>query len=122
MSKEDDERLRRLEGTRIVSVGATRTLPPFAGVLERRYYEDATFRYAVDMLEALMHRAELSPMDVRSAAMIACIHYETRNVRGIYKVIQKHGALHIEEERAIDDAEARIAQLKEWIEKTPIPE
>ena len=45
---------------------------------ERAYRDEPTFRTVVDMLEAMIHRAELSPHDVRAAAMLAVIHYEMR--------------------------------------------
>lgn len=47
-------------------------------VPERAYRDDVAFRTVVDMLEALIHRAELSPYEVRAAAMLAVIHYEMR--------------------------------------------
>lgn len=47
--------------------------------VERRYTEDATFRHVVDALHAMVARADLTPSEIRQAAMLACIHYEMRN-------------------------------------------
>jgi hypothetical protein len=41
-----------------------------------RYKNDATFRSVVDHLEALIHAAHFTPMEVRQAAMLAAINYE----------------------------------------------
>lgn len=51
---------------------------------EWRYQNDPKFKSYVDMMHALIHRAELTPTEVREAAMLACIHYESYQVRRIY--------------------------------------
>lgn len=49
---------------------------------EHRYQRDAMFRGIVDMLEAWIHRAKLTPTEVREAAVLATIHYEARRTDG----------------------------------------
>ena len=48
---------------------------------ELRYYRDAMFRHAVDTLEALVVQAQLTPSEIREAAVLACTHHEMRTVR-----------------------------------------
>jgi hypothetical protein len=43
-----------------------------------RYESDPMFHRVVDMLGALIHEAQLTPSEVREAAVLACIHYEAR--------------------------------------------
>lgn len=50
---------------------------------EERYRRDATFHQLVDTLDHLIEWAQLTPVEVREAAVLACIHHETRNVRPI---------------------------------------
>lgn len=55
-----------------------------AGSPEYRYFNDPVFHQLVDTLEALVREAELTPSEIREAAMLACIHYEMRRpVRSI---------------------------------------
>ena len=56
----------------------TRSLP------EWRYQHDPKFKGYVDLMHHLIQRAELTPTEVREAAMLACIHYESYQVRRIY--------------------------------------
>lgn len=51
--------------------------------LEERYCNDAVFHRVVCMLEAVIADAQLTPAEIREAAMLACIHYEMRNARKI---------------------------------------
>jgi hypothetical protein len=48
---------------------------------ERRYQTDVYFHAVVDMLEAQIHAAKLSPAEVREAGMLAAIHHEMRDPR-----------------------------------------
>lgn len=51
---------------------------------EWRYQHDLKFKGYVDLMHHLIQRAELTPTEVREAAMLACIHYESYQVRKIY--------------------------------------
>jgi hypothetical protein len=48
---------------------------------EERYHRDPTFAALVDVMEAAIHRAEYTPTELREAAMLAAVRYETRNWR-----------------------------------------
>ncbi len=43
---------------------------------EQQYKEDPMFHQVVHVLEALISKAELTPFEIRQAAMLACIRYE----------------------------------------------
>ena len=43
-----------------------------------RYLTDAAFHYVVDSMRALISGAQLTPSEVREAAMLACIIEEER--------------------------------------------
>jgi hypothetical protein len=49
----------------------------------QRYRSDAMFRNLVDMLYAGIDHAQLSPSEIREAAMLAHILYEERHLRPI---------------------------------------
>lgn len=51
---------------------------------EWRYQHDPKFKSCVDMMHCLIQRAELTPTEVREAAMLACIHHESYQSRRIY--------------------------------------
>ena len=48
---------------------------------KERYQNDPDFKYLVDTMEAMIHRAEFSPSELRMAALLASINYEMLNVR-----------------------------------------
>lgn len=50
-----------------------------------RYLFDPMYRNLVDTLEKLIHEAQLTPSEVREAAMQACINYEMRKPAMPYK-------------------------------------
>ena len=52
---------------------------------ERRYRDDATYRAVVDMLEAFMHRAELTPTEIREAAHLAAMHFDMRRAPDVFR-------------------------------------
>lgn len=43
-----------------------------------KYMNDPEYRHLVQMFEALIHRAEFTPSEIREAAMLACINHEMR--------------------------------------------
>lgn len=47
----------------------------------RAYMTDPVFKMVVDSLEAVIQRAQLTPNEVRAAAMQACINYEMKTTR-----------------------------------------
>jgi|GEM_PF-3497324 len=75
--------------------------------VEDAYYHDNTFHAVVDAIEAMIHRAEITPAEARAAAVLACIHYEMRTVRSFTTGVGLD---------ALNAAETRIAELKRWID------
>lgn len=51
--------------------------------LEHRFNNDAVFNHLVTALEALIQNLELSPSEVRDAAMFAVIRFELPNIRPV---------------------------------------
>ena len=47
---------------------------------QERYHSDPIFRAIVDQLTALIRTAEITPSEVREAAVLACINYEMTRV------------------------------------------
>ena len=52
-----------------------------------RYHHDITYRKVVQMMENLMHEAQLTPSEIREAAVLASIHYEETTVRSCHIVL-----------------------------------
>ena len=73
--------------------------PDFATLPEQVYRNDPSFRAIVDMLESMIHQAQFSPHEVRSAAMLAVIHYEMRRPLSIRVTQRDDGTFDIHEER-----------------------
>ena len=53
-------------------------------VPEMRYSHDPAFRQLVDTMHHFIQKAEFTPTEMREAALLACIHYESYQVRRIY--------------------------------------
>lgn len=49
-----------------------------------RYRNEAVFRNLVDVLENAIENLQLTPSEIREAAMLAAIHYEERHIRPMY--------------------------------------
>lgn len=81
--------------------------PPHLSV-EDAYRNDMTFRTVVDAIEAMIHNAQITPAEARSAAVLACIHYESRNLRLIHTGRESLNEVHA--------MESRISDLKRWLE------
>lgn len=77
-----------------------RQIPGTLGRMYERYENDATFRSVVDALERLVTEVQLTPSEVREAAMFACIRIEERRMP-LY--IAEAGEIR----RATDDEERR---------------
>lgn len=76
---------------------------------QARYSRDNNFRVLVDIMEAHMHNASYTPTEMREAAMLAAIHYESRTIR------QFAGYTMNPMETA--DAMSRIRELEEIISR-----
>jgi hypothetical protein len=48
------------------------------------YLSDPMFRRMVDVIETMLHQAEMTPSEVRAAATFACIRYEQKTVRPLF--------------------------------------
>ena len=46
---------------------------------EQAYLNDPMFKHLTDTLEQMIAQTQLTPAEVRAAAMLACLHYEQRN-------------------------------------------
>ena len=88
------------------AAAASRRLSP-----EERYARDQNFRTFTDMIEHFVHRAELTPSEVREATVLACIHYEMRRLRDIYVRTDEDAVRMIGEGKArLDEMEKRITE------------
>jgi len=47
----------------------------------QRYENDPIYNSVVNTLETIIEACQLTPLEVREAAMLACIHYEQRRTR-----------------------------------------
>jgi len=47
-----------------------------------KYMNDPDYHQLVNMLEQFIERARFTPSELREAAVLACINYEMRHVRG----------------------------------------
>jgi hypothetical protein len=54
-------------------------LPP-----QERYDRDPQFHLLVDSLEALLHRADTTPTELREAVMLAAAHHEMRTAHNLF--------------------------------------
>lgn len=75
---------------------------------EARYHEDPLFRQIVDFMESLIHQGQLSPDDLRQAAVYAAIRYELcRKPRPFY--VDAEGKLYAADEAPIfkDERDAK---------------
>ena len=51
---------------------------------EIRYSHDPAFKQLVDVMHSFIQKAEFTPTEMREAALLACIHYESYHIRRIY--------------------------------------
>ena len=99
---------------------------PWLGVPQQKYEEDAQYRHVVDMLESIIHSANFTPGEIREAAVLACIHYEQRNVSRMLRIVNQRGSFVLaaddEHSRMIHEAEERLHALKEFLAAFPLAE
>lgn len=93
------------------------TAREWLGVPSVKYREDPLYRLVVDSIEAVLHRAEMTPSEVREAAVLACIHYEERNTKSLTRVVDGRAVLDARE--AIDRSLSRLEQLRAFLETNP---
>ena len=49
-----------------------------------RYYTDSTYKGVVDMMTHMLHTAQLTPSEMREAAILASINYENLRIRSFH--------------------------------------
>lgn len=59
--------------------------------VENRYLRDPAFRALTDMMEQFIHNCQYSPSEMREAALLSAIHYESRTVRPLRMYFQLPG-------------------------------
>lgn len=75
---------------------------PFDRVRER-YRNDTTFRCLVDSLQAAVLHMQLTPSEVREAAMLACVMIEERCPPGPVRRVGMHAPLeYYTDERGVE--------------------
>lgn len=78
--------------------------------VERRYHDDPVFRQLVDIIGAHIDRLALTPMEVREAAMLACINHEMWRTRA-YEISAPMA----------EEARRNIGQLNWWLDSLEPP-
>lgn len=48
---------------------------------QEKYFNDLQYKQLVDMLHHCINQAQFTPSEIREAAMLAAIHYESMNFR-----------------------------------------
>jgi hypothetical protein len=85
---------------------------------EERYYNDPTFRCVVDSLTAAIAKLEMTPAEVREAAVYACIRFEHLNMAHVQRYI-RDGALPTKLERdmrgELDRCQERARDLERYL-------
>lgn len=61
---------------------------------EEAYRNDAHYHSLVQMIKSMLHRAEFTPSEVRSAAVLACIHFEQERPPPVF-MVGKDGELRV---------------------------
>lgn len=64
---------------------------------EQKYMSDPAYHHFVDVIVALLDKAEFTPSEVREMTMYACIRYEQMQVRPLLNRIPVEAAMDIGE-------------------------
>ena len=96
---------------------AVRPLTPHL-CAEVRYRDDPTYHAMVDMLTSVIATLEMTPVEVREAAIYACIRYEHLNMREIQRYTR--GApvpptVTEDMQRELDRCQERALDLAQWL-------
>ena len=57
---------------------------------QKTYMNDPHFHILVDTLENLIHECQLTPLEIRQAAILAAIHYEMKTKRYLFQCETGH--------------------------------
>ena len=78
-----------------------------------RYLNDPLYKAVVDQMEYLLHTAQLTPSEMREAAVLASINYENMNVRRYHIALtpelhQTLEEMHMLVTQAVEDKNERV--------------
>jgi hypothetical protein len=87
---------------------------------EDKYRTDNHYRAVVDMLTSMIAKLEMTPTEVREAAIYACIRFEHLNMNSVRRYISRDGTLidpRAEEDmrRELDRCADRARDLSRWL-------
>ena len=85
---------------------------------EARYRDDPTFHAMVDMMTSVIAKLEMTPVEVREAAIYACIRYEHLNMREICRYARGGPvppAVEADMRRELDLCQERARDLAQWL-------
>jgi hypothetical protein len=74
---------------------------------EERYRREPMYHAMVDMLTSVMAKLEMTPVEVREAAVFACIRFEHLNMNQMTRYI-RGGILHPHDEKDMVNALDRV--------------
>jgi len=87
---------------------------------EARYRDDHTYHCLVDALTAMLAKLELTPVEMRAAAIYACIRFEHLNMNDMRRTYrQRTGPIPYREQEdmrgELDQMEMRASELRRWL-------
>ena len=97
------------------------TRPPLTPYLraEERYRDDATYHAMVDVLMAVMAKLEMTPAEVREAAIYACVRFEHLNMNQMQRYVRAGGVVpyrvEMDMRQELDRCEERARALRRWL-------
>ena len=96
--------------------GGKRSRTPYLSA-EERYSRDPAFHTIVDMMVCAVDQLQLTPTELREAAVYACVRFEHMNMRSISATL---GQRLPDRERlraisAAEECERRARQLSTWL-------
>ena len=60
---------------------------------KEKYLSDGQYKAFVDMIESCLYRADFTPSEIREMAILACIHYESKNIHKYHYPVELEDAL-----------------------------